>query len=105
VSEMDAVVCLASDFGPMQEAQEFGREAEEFLLWLSDRAREKYTDSGLAQELRYAGRAPIFFKGEDLDSCVVATASAEWVEQRRMQRLAIKAERKRLDEISHKRRG
>jgi len=88
---------LASDFGPMQEAQEFSQQAKEFLLWLCDGAREKYTDSGLAQQLRFAGRASVFFRSDDLKSCVVATASAEWIEQRRMQRLAIQIERKRLE--------
>jgi hypothetical protein len=105
VGEMDAIICLASDFGAMQEAQEFGRQAREFLLWLSDRAREKYTDRGLAQQLRFAGRAPIFFHDDDLESCVIATASAEWIEQRRMRVVAIHAERKRLDEMSPRRNG
>ena len=99
VSEMDAIVCLASDFGPLQEAQEFGGQAREFLLWLSDKARGKYTDSGLAQQLRIAHREPLFFHDDDLDSCVVAAASAEWIEQRRLQLLAIEAERIRLDEM------
>jgi hypothetical protein len=103
VGEMDAVVCLASDFGAMQEAQEFAKQAKEFLLWLSSGARGTYTDSGLAQQLRQAGRAPIIFEDRDLGSCAIAAASAEWVEQRRMTIYAIEEERKRLDEMSPKR--
>ncbi len=98
LSEMDIVVCLASDFGPIQEAQEFALGAREFLLWLSDRARGKYTDLGLGRQLRSQGRAPLFFGTEDLASCVVATASLEWVEARRMQYLVADLERERLDE-------
>jgi hypothetical protein len=103
VSEMDAVVCLVANFGALQEAQEFGRQAREFLLWLSDGARGRYTDSGLAQQLRFEGRTPVFFKEADLDSCVIATASSEWVEQRRMKLVAIEAEKGRLEEIAPRR--
>ncbi|MDO8432839.1 MAG: hypothetical protein Q7S58_10580, partial [Candidatus Binatus sp.] len=100
VGEMDAVICLASDFGPMQEAQEFGKQAKEFLLWISSRARGTYTDSGLAQQLRQARLAPIMFEDRDLGSCVIAAASAEWVEQIRMNIYAIEEERKRLNEMA-----
>lgn len=105
VGEMDAVVCLVGDFniGALQEAQEFGRQAREFLLWLSDGARGRYTDSGLAQQLRFEGRTPVFFKEADLDSCVIAAASGEWVEQRRMRLVAIEAEKRRLEEIAPRR--
>jgi hypothetical protein len=105
VEDMDAVICIASDFGPMQEAVEFGRSAREFLLWLDERARGKYTDSGIAQQLRYARRPPLFFRPDDLESCVVAAASSEWIEQRRMTLLTIQLERKRLDEMFPRRRG
>lgn len=103
--EVDAVVCLGSDIGPIQEAQEFGRYAREFLLWLSDRARERYTALGLGRQLRSQGRAPSFFDSEDLTSCVVAAASSEWVEQRRMKFLSVELERERLDEMFPKRTG
>lgn len=98
LSEADAVVCLASDFGAIQEAQEFALRAREFLLWLSGKARGKYTDRGLGAQLRSRGRPPVFFAPEDLESCVVATASLEWVEARRMQYLAVELEKERLDE-------
>lgn len=98
LSETDVVVCLASDFGPIQEAQEFALQAREFLIWLSEQARGKYTDLGLGRQLRSQGKAPLFFSGEDLASCVVAAASSEWVEQRRMQYLVADLERERLDE-------
>lgn len=98
LGEMDVVVCLASDFGPLQEAQEFALGAREFLLWLSEQAKGKYTDLGLGRQLRSQGKAPIFFGAEDLASCVVATASSEWVEARRMQYLMADLERERLDE-------
>lgn len=98
LSEADAVVCLASDFGAIQEAQEFALRAREFLLWLSNKAKGKYTDLGLGGQLRSQGKPPVFFAPDDLESCVVDTASSEWVEVRRMQYLAADLERERLDE-------
>jgi hypothetical protein len=99
VSEMDAVVCIGSDFGPIQEATEFGQVAKEFLLWLSDRARGTYSDSAIARSLQLYGRKPLFFRDEDLESCVVASVSTEWVSRIRMKNLAIDMERNRLDRI------
>jgi hypothetical protein len=99
VGEMDAIVCLASDYGPMQEAQEFAKIANEFLLWLRREAKGTYTDKGLAQQLRQLGRPPILFQDRDLESCVIAAASAEWVEQKRMRIWTIEEEKKRLNEM------
>jgi hypothetical protein len=102
LEDMDAVICLASDFGPLQEFQEFGLKAREFLGWLSVKARDKYTDVGIAQQLRQAGRLPEFFNDDDLSSCAIAAASAEWVEQKRMTVWAIEQERSRLERMSRK---
>ncbi len=100
VDEMDAVVCLAKNPGALQEAQEFAKAAKDFLLWLSDEARGRYSDIALGQQLRAAGRPPEFFQNDDLKSCVVAAATAEWILQRRIGYLAIELERERLEAMA-----
>jgi hypothetical protein len=43
---IDLVVCLGTDFGAMQEAQEFADERpQHFLLWLSSRGKGTYSES------------------------------------------------------------
>lgn len=106
LEQMELVVCLATDFGSMEEAQEFARERpQHFLLWLSEKAQGKYTDLALGQELRLRGRGPIFFKAEDMDSCVIATASADWVEQWRASEWMADNQRRRLDEMDPRKAG
>jgi len=105
IESMDAVICIASDYGPLQELQEFGLKAKEFLGWLSSEARGKYTDSGIAQQLRRAKRDPLFFNDEDLSTCVIAAASTEWVEGHRAAIMEMEQEQERLARILKRRRG
>jgi hypothetical protein len=103
---MDLTVRLGTDFGAMQEVQEFARQrSPHFLLWMSEKAVGTYSDKGIGEVLRLSGMPPIFFKDPDLDSCIIATASADWVERWRYQKWAIDNERKRLDEIDPIKRG
>jgi hypothetical protein len=66
---------------------------------MSNRAKGTYSDEGLGEVLRLVGRAPIFFGDTDVASCIIATASADWVEKWRYQKWAIDNERRRLDEL------
>jgi hypothetical protein len=96
---IDLVVCLGTDFGAMQEAQEFADERpQHFLLWLSSQGKGTYSDKGIGEVLRLAGTPPIFFGDPDLESCIIATTSADWVERWRYRKWAIDNERRRLDE-------
>jgi hypothetical protein len=102
-------ICLASaEFAPgaLSEATEFGPTlGKYFRLWLPEKAQGKYVDQALGACLRLVGNAPLFFKEDDLDSCVVSAASSEWVEQWRAFLWSIDRKREDMDKIDPRKRG
>jgi hypothetical protein len=66
---------------------------------MSENAKGTYSDKGIGEALRLRGIPPISFKDPDLNSCLIATASADWVERWRHEKWAIDNERKRLDDM------
>jgi hypothetical protein len=106
LGNMHLVVCLGTDFGAMQEVQEFAQERpQQLILWIGSRGKGTYSDKGIGETMRLAGRPPIFFNHADLESCVIATASADWVEQWRYKKWGIDNQRALLDEIDPMRPG
>jgi len=98
--DADLRVCLATDFGALLEVQEFASGRPAFtLVWMKERAKGTYSDKGLVQSLELAGCPVVFFNDADLDSCILATASAHWVERWRYEKWAIEIKRKELDRI------
>lgn len=96
LENMHLIVCLGTDFGAMQEAQEFAHERpQHFLLWMKSEGKGTYSDRGIGEMLRL----PIFFNDADLRSCIIATASADWVEQWRYAKWSIYSRRAALDKI------
>jgi hypothetical protein len=81
LNEYDLVVNVANSYGSLGEAHEYAIVLKQrLLLWLPDAARGGFLETGLAKQLRLLGFPPIFFTNEDLASCVVAIASADWVD-------------------------
>lgn len=103
---MDLIVCLGADYGAMQEAQEFANEHPyHFLLWIGEQGKGTYSDEGIGEVLRLSGTSPIFFSDADLHSCIIAIASADWVERWRNRKWAIDDQKRHLDELDPMKRG
>jgi len=82
VADDDLVVNFAASPGSQGEFHEFALVLKERqLTWFHEGARKAYAGLGLAQQLRLVGGDPMYYRDEDVQSCVIALASADWVEQ------------------------
>lgn len=87
LKEMDAVIAIASDFGPLGEIHELGLTmGPKLLVWLSDRARGKFIDSGIRRLIDAGGGRTVFFSNRYLDSCCMTLASVDFVDIKRYRR-------------------
>lgn len=97
---IDCVVNLAASHGSIGEAHEFALGLKErCLLWLSEKAQDKFIGSGLGEQLKTLGCPPLYFSESDLTSCVIALGSADWVEAMRGVYWSTREMRNRLDII------
>ncbi len=81
------------------EAHEFAKAlGVRFLLWLRDSARAGYIGTGMGNELRTLGCEPLYFDDGDLDSCVLALASSDWVEALRATAWGTRAMMEKMNE-------
>ncbi len=92
VRDMDAVVILATDYGPMGEAHEFGPIlGEKLLLWLPLAAKGKFIE-GVRRYINAAGGKSAFFTDKHVDACCITLASVDFVNDKRFLQMAIEEE-------------
>lgn len=103
LAHLDCVECVvnfAASYGAIGEAHEYAHVLrEKLLLWLHEDARQGFIGAGLAQELRPVGTEPIFFRDGDVSSCVIAAASADWIESMRGYLWGIKKRQEELRKL------
>jgi hypothetical protein len=94
---VDVVIDLATGYGAIGEAHEFGMElGKKLLLWLPFAARKKFVDEGTRRLIEAAGGRSVFFGEAHLRACALTRASVDFVNDKRYLQARIEKQIERL---------
>ena len=97
LGECQFVVNVADSPGSLGEAHQFGLLTNNrMLLWLPEAARRGFAGQGLARTRQAADGTTVYYKADDLASCVVSLLSVDWIEARRVLTWYSREQRERL---------
>jgi hypothetical protein len=102
LEDVDFVINMSDGeaYGAVGELHEFGFLLDDtILIWLPETARGGFTAGSFRAGMRKVGNHPVFFRPEDIGSCLMAVASCDWVEQWRSRIWEIESRRKALDRL------
>jgi len=98
VNYFNLVINLADSQGSLMEAERFTRVlGERCLLWFRKGTERGYA-GGLINSQAMAGRPPLPFDDEEVESCLMAMASEDWVHGLRMYELSLNIEEKMIED-------
>jgi hypothetical protein len=81
--QVQLVINVAASYGSLAEFENYGiLLGRRHLVFLNEAARGGFTDTGTRKLFRAAGGDDEFFNEADLDSCALALASIDWVQDK-----------------------